>query len=73
MKRLLRYYRRYRGLEESDRVGVAEDGRSRKLRRVSWDRGNCFVEDDGGDEGSVGEVDLRKGIVEAWAPRKGGR
>ena len=33
---------------------------------VSWT-------DDGADEGSVGEVDLRKGIVEAWAPRKGGR
>ena len=37
-------------VEESDRVGVAEDGGAEAQEG--------FVEDEGGDEGFVGEVDL---------------
>ena len=37
-------------------MGVAEDGRA--------EAEEGFVEDDGVDEGSVGEVDLREGVVE---------
>ena len=37
-------------------MGVAEDGRA--------EAEEGFVEDDGVNEGSVGEVDLREGVVE---------
>ena len=37
-------------------MGVAEDGRA--------EAEEGFVKDDGGDERSVGEVDLREGVVE---------